>query len=145
MRFIQSILDQEDEMNSRKKKHDFVHITLSKKKAFVTVTDVAGNRKTGGSTGCLAAEARKVRGRQSRLAAQATAEYVGKAAKKIGVKSVVVKVKGMVFFSKKKKAIMSWRDGFRGEATGESTPIVAIHDVTQLPHNGCRLRKKRRV
>lgn len=111
----------------------------------MTVTDVAGNRKTGASAGCLGSEDKKGRGRLSRYAAEATAEYVGRAAKKMGIKSVVMKVKGSVFFGKKKKVIMSWRDGYRGDGVREKTPIVAIHDVTQLPHNGCRLPKKRRV
>ncbi|KAJ1686860.1 hypothetical protein LUZ63_018250 [Rhynchospora breviuscula] len=145
MDYVQSILAEDDEISSRKKKHDFVHFTLTRKKTFVTVTDVAGNRKTGASAGCLGSEDRKGRGRQSRYAAEATAEYVGRAAKKMGVKSVVMRVKGSVFFGKKKKAILSWRDGYRGDGAREKTPIVAIHDVTQLPHNGCRLPKKRRV
>jgi hypothetical protein len=46
---------------------------------------------------------------------------------------------------KKKKVILSWREGFRGEGVGVKSRILSIYDVTQLPHNGCRLPKKRRV
>ncbi|KAF3332434.1 ribosomal protein S11 [Carex littledalei] len=145
MDFVRDRLAEDDELRSRRKKHDFVHFLLTRKKTFVTVTDVAGNRKTGASAGCLGSQDKKGRGRSSRYAAEATAEHVGRAAKKMGIKSVVMKVKGSVFFGKKKRVIMSWRDGYRGEGIRERTPIVAIHDVTQLPHNGCRLPKKRRI
>nr|WOH22554.1 ribosomal protein S11 [Gastrodia javanica] len=81
--------------------------------------------------------------RLSRYAAEATAEHVGP--RKMGLKSVVMKVKGSTFFSKKKKVILSWREGFRGSGVGDQSTILYIHDVTQLSHNGCRLPKKRRV
>lgn len=142
MNFVQSI-SEEDEQCSRKKNRDFVHVLLIKNKTFVTVTDARGNNKTGASAGCL--EERKGRSRLSRYAAEATAEHVGRSARKMGLKSVVMKVKGSTYFRKKKKVILSWREGFRGEGVGDQSPIMYIHDVTQLPHNGCRLPKKRRV
>jgi len=143
MNFVQSI-SEEDEQCSRKNKRDFVHVLLiKKKKTFVTVTDARGNKKTGASAGCL--EERKGRSRLSRYAAEATAEHAGRSARKMGLKSVVIKVKGYTFFRKKKKVILSWREGFLGEGVGDQSPIMYIHDVTQLPHNGCRLPKKRRV
>uniref|UniRef100_A0A0E0JL34 Ribosomal protein S11 n=1 Tax=Oryza punctata TaxID=4537 RepID=A0A0E0JL34_ORYPU len=126
-----------------KGKRDFVHVLLKRNKTFVTVTDVRGNKKTGASAGCL--EDRKGRSRLSKYAAEATAEHVGRAARKMGLKSVVMKVKGTAFFNKKKKVILSFREGFRGERVREQSPVVFIHDVTQLPHNGCRLPKQRRV
>uniref|UniRef100_A0A0E0NVX1 Ribosomal protein S11 n=1 Tax=Oryza rufipogon TaxID=4529 RepID=A0A0E0NVX1_ORYRU len=126
-----------------KGKRDFVHVLLKRNKTFVTVTDVRGNKKTGASAGCL--EDRKGRSRLSKYAAEATAEHVGRAARKMGLKSVVMKVKGTTFFNKKKKVILSFREGFRGERVREQSPVVLIHDVTQLPHNGCRLPKQRRI
>jgi small subunit ribosomal protein S11 len=128
---------------TRKPKKNFVHVLLKGNKTFVTVTDAKGNRKTGASSGCL--EDRKGRSRLSRYAAEATAEHVGRSARKMGLKSVVVKVKGASFFKKKKKVILGFREGFRGERVGEQSPIMLIHDVTQLPHNGCRLPKQRRI
>ncbi|KAH0447221.1 hypothetical protein IEQ34_023957 [Dendrobium chrysotoxum] len=107
--FVQSI-SEEDEQCSRKKNINFVHVLLIKKKTFVTVTDAKGNKKTGASAGCL--EERKGRSRLSRYAAEATAEHVGRSARKMGLKSVVMKVKGSTFFRKKKKVILSWREGF---------------------------------
>ncbi|CAL5067563.1 unnamed protein product [Urochloa decumbens] len=125
------------------KKRDFVHVLLKKNKTFVTVTDASGNKKTGASAGCL--EDRKGRSRLSRYAAEATAEHVGRSARKMGLRSVVMKVKGAAFFKKKKKVILGFREGFRGERVRDQSPIMYIHDVTQLPHNGCRLPKQRRV
>nr|AVL84850.1 ribosomal protein S11 [Gastrodia elata] len=98
-------------------------------------------KKTG--AGAVAGEA--LESRLSRYAAEATAEHVGRSARKMGLKSVVMKVKGSTFFSKKKKVILSWREGFRGSGVGDQSTILYIHDVTQLSHNGCRLPKKRRV
>ncbi|KAH0447934.1 hypothetical protein IEQ34_023227 [Dendrobium chrysotoxum] len=72
-----------------KKNINFVHVLLIKKKTFVTVTDAKGNKKTGASAGCL--EERKGRSRLSRYAAEATAEHVGRSARKMGLKSVVMK------------------------------------------------------
>ncbi|KAG2566051.1 probable ribosomal protein S11, mitochondrial isoform X2 [Panicum virgatum] len=125
------------------KKRDFIHVLLKKNKTFVTVTDASGNKKTGASAGCL--EDRKGRSRLSRYAAEATAEHVGRSARKMGLRSVVMKVKGVSFFKKKKKVILGFREGFRGERVRDQSPIMYIHDVTQLPHNGCRLPKQRRV
>jgi small subunit ribosomal protein S11 len=140
--FIQSISEEYIQC-SRKMKRDFIHVLLMKNKTFVTVTDARGNKKTGASAGSL--EERKGRSRLSRYAAEATAEHVGRSARKMGLKSVVMKVKGSTYFKKKKKVILSWREGFRGERVRDQSPIMYIHDVTQLPHNGCRLPKKRRV
>lgn len=125
------------------KKRDFVHVLLKKNKTFVTVTDASGNKKTGASAGCL--EDRKGRSRLSRYSAEATAEHVGRSARKMGLRSVVMKVKGISFFKKKKKVILGFREGFRGERVRDQSPIMYIHDVTQLPHNGCRLPKQRRI
>jgi len=144
MNFVQSISEEGSRKLASKIYFSFVHVLLiKKKKIFVTVTDARGNKKTGASAGCL--EERKGRSRLSRYAAEATAEHVGRSARKMGLKSVVMKVNGSTYFRKKKKVILSWRDGFRGEGVGKKSPIMYIHDVTQLPHNGCRLPKKRRV
>nr|BCT42630.1 ribosomal protein S11 [Musa acuminata subsp. microcarpa]BCT42712.1 ribosomal protein S11 [Musa acuminata]BCT42907.1 ribosomal protein S11 [Musa laterita]BCT42946.1 ribosomal protein S11 [Musa siamensis]BCT43414.1 ribosomal protein S11 [Musa acuminata AAA Group] len=143
MNFVQSISEEDEQLEQRTNKRDLVHVLLNKNNTFVTVTDARGNKKTGASAGCL--EERKGRSRLSRYAAEATAEHVGRSARKIGLKSVVMKVKGSTYFRKKNKVILSWREGFRGEGVGDPSPILYINDVTQLPHNGCRLPKKRRV
>ncbi|KAM6592172.1 hypothetical protein CsatA_014777 [Cannabis sativa] len=151
MNFVRGIL-QQDERNlfggSRFPRYnlehdaDFVHIKLMRNNTFVTVTDSKGNKKMGASAGSL--PEMKGGAKQSRYAAEATAEHVGRMSKNMGLKSVVMKVKGFTFFKKKKQAIISWREGF-SNSRGDQNPIVYLEDTTRRPHNGCRLPKKRRI
>ncbi|KAB2018675.1 hypothetical protein ERO13_D08G224600v2 [Gossypium hirsutum] len=113
----------------------FAHIKIMRNNTFVTVTDSNGNKKCGASAGMSGLlGGTKV----SKYATEAVAEYAGRKARKMGIKSVVVRVKGFTHFKKKKQAILSFREGFKN-------PIVFIEDVTRHPHNGCRLPKKRRI
>ncbi|EOY11562.1 PREDICTED: probable ribosomal protein S11, mitochondrial [Theobroma cacao] len=120
---------------------DFVHIKLMRNNTFVTVTDSNGNKKCGASSGQLS----ELKGgaKVSRYAAEATAEHVGRLARNMGIKSVVVRVKGFTHFKKKRQAILSFREGFSDSRS--DNPVVHIEDTTRRPHNGCRLPKKRRV
>lgn len=143
MNLVQSISKEDNQF--KRKKREIVHLLLKKKNTFVTVTDARGNKKTGASAGCLGF---KGRSRRSRYAAQATAEHVGRSAINPGLmKSVVMKVKGSTYFRKKKKVILSWRKGYNEckQSKGDPSKMKYIRDVTQLPHNGCRLPRKRRV
>lgn len=101
-------------------KIDVLHITPKEKKTFVTVTDVKENRKAGASACCL--EDRKGRSRLAWYAGEATGEHMGRPASKIGLKSVVVKVKGCSFFRKKKKMLLSFADGSRRERVRSPSP-----------------------
>ncbi|KAG7030891.1 putative ribosomal protein S11, mitochondrial [Cucurbita argyrosperma subsp. argyrosperma] len=121
---------------------DIVHVKLMRNNTFITVTDNKGNTKLKASSGRL--EELKGGPKLSRYAAEATAEYVGRESKKLGLKSVVMRVKGFTYFKKKKQAILSWRDGFT-DSKRDQNPIVYIEDTTRRAHNGCRLPKQRRV
>lgn len=121
---------------------DFVHIKMLRNNTFVTVTDSKGNVKLSGSAGSL--KEMKAGQKLSRYAAEATAEVVGRRARGLGLKSVVMKVNGFTHFRRKRQAIMSWREGFT-DSRGDRNPIVYIEDTTRRPHNGCRLPKKRRI
>ncbi|MFH1538441.1 MAG: 30S ribosomal protein S11 [bacterium] len=69
------------------------------------------------------------------FAAQSAAEKVGKEAQQLGIKTLDVMVKGPG--SGRESAIRSLQaQGFH---------VRAIKDVTPIPHNGCRPRKRRRV
>ncbi|GAU15871.1 hypothetical protein TSUD_40930 [Trifolium subterraneum] len=83
---------------------DFVHIKLLRNNTFVTVTDSKGNTKLSGSAGSL--KDLKSGQKLSRYAAEATAEVVGRRARGLGLKSVVMKVNGFTHFKKKKNAIL---------------------------------------
>jgi small subunit ribosomal protein S11 len=69
------------------------------------------------------------------FAAQRAAESAAQKARKSGVTEVEVRVKGPG----------SGRESAVQALQGAGMRIVAIEDVTPLPHNGCRPRKKRRV
>ncbi|GJS57118.1 probable ribosomal protein S11, mitochondrial [Tanacetum coccineum] len=121
---------------------DIVHVKIMRNNTFVTVTDSKGNKKMGASAGSLA----EMSGgpKVSKYSAEATAEHVGRVAKSMGLKSVVMKVNGFTHFKRKKLAILSFRDGYTNSRS-DKNPIVYIEDTTRKPHNGCRLRKQRRV
>ncbi|XP_031118022.1 probable ribosomal protein S11, mitochondrial isoform X1 [Ipomoea triloba] len=118
---------------------DIVHVKLLRNNTFITVTDSKGNKKFGASAGKLASG-----GKVSRFAAESTAEHVGREARNRNLKSVVMKVNGFTYFRKKKQSILSFKEGYN-HSRGDVNPVVYIEDTTRRPHNGCRLRKKRRI
>ncbi|XP_031109205.1 probable ribosomal protein S11, mitochondrial [Ipomoea triloba] len=118
---------------------DIVHVKLLRNNTFITVTDSKGNKKFGASAGKLASG-----GKVSRFAAESTAEHVGREARNRNLKSVVMKVNGFTYFKKKKQSILSFKEGYN-HSRGDANPVVYIEDTTRRPHNGCRLRKKRRI
>ncbi len=69
------------------------------------------------------------------FAAQRAAENCAAAAKKMGVTQVDLKVKGPG----------PGRESAIRAIQSSGLEIMAIEDVTPLPHNGCRPRKRRRV
>ncbi|KAI7725575.1 hypothetical protein M8C21_019251 [Ambrosia artemisiifolia] len=134
--------DNENYRSGVEQNADIVHVKIMRNNTFVTVTDSKGNKKLGASAGALA----EMKGgpKVSKYSAEATAEHIGREAKKMGLKSVVVKVNGFTFFKKKKLAILSFRDGYTNSRS-DKNPIVYIEDTTRKPHNGCRRKKQRRV
>uniref|UniRef100_A0A5B7BX85 Ribosomal protein S11 n=1 Tax=Davidia involucrata TaxID=16924 RepID=A0A5B7BX85_DAVIN len=149
MDFVRGIIEENGkdimaglQLSRYEKNADIVHIKLIRNNTFVTVTDSKGNKKAGASSGSLSEM--KGGAKVSRYAAEATAEHVGRLARNLGLKSVVVKVNGFTYFKKKKQAILNFREGYTF-SRGDQNPIVHIEDTTRRPHNGCRLRKKRRV
>ncbi|CAA7026706.1 unnamed protein product [Microthlaspi erraticum] len=121
---------------------DIIHIKMLRNNTFVTVTDSKGNVKCKATSGSLP----DLKGgrKMTNYTADATAENIGRRAKAMGLKSVVVKVNGFTHFKKKRKAIVAFRDGFTNSRSDQN-PIVYIEDTTRKAHNGCRLPRKRRV
>lgn len=123
---------------------DVVHIKILKNNTFVTLTDSKGNKKPGSQVSTSAGALPDKAGKNSRLVSEAAAEHVGRKARDIGVKSVVVRVNGFALFKRKRQAIMSFREGY-SSFRGDQNPVVCIEDTTRRPHNGCRRRKQRRI
>ncbi len=98
----------------------------------VTITDMNGNTlcwETGGRVGFKGSR------KGTPFAAQRTAEAAAEAASKMGIREIEVRVRGPG--SGRESAI-------RGLQAG-GLAIRVITDVTPLPHDGCRPKKRRRV
>lgn len=110
-----------------------VHINASFNNTLITVTDRQGNALVWGSAGAAGFKGSR---ESTPFAAQVAAEKVGTIARdEYGVKVLIVFVKGPG--PGRESALRAFVAlGFK---------IIEITDVTGLPHNGCRPRKKRRV
>jgi len=108
------------------------HVRSSFNNTIVTITDKQGNVVSSASTGMVGFKGTK---KGTPFAAQQAADLASKKALDNGVLSVVVFVNGPG--SGRETAIRAI------QAAG--IEILAITDVTPMPHNGCRPRKRRRV
>lgn len=109
-----------------------VHVKSTFNNTLVTVTDLNGEALCWSSAGTVGFKGTR---KSTPFAAQRAGETAAQAARKFGISEVEVKVKGPG--SGRESAIAGMQNaGIR---------IVSIEDVTPLPHNGCRPRRKRRV
>lgn len=109
-----------------------VHIQATFNNTIITVTDMNGEVVCWQTPGGIGYKGSR---KSTPFAAQKTAEACAEKAKKMGLKDVEVRVKGPG--SGRESAIRAL------QAAG--LRIRAIEDVTPLPHNGCRPKKRRRV
>jgi small subunit ribosomal protein S11 len=108
------------------------HISASFNNTIVTITDKQGNVLAWATAGgCGFRGSRK----STPFAAQVAAEKVGNIVKESGVKNLEIWVSGPG----------PGRDSASRALHVLGFVITNIIDVTPLPHNGCRPRKKRRV
>jgi small subunit ribosomal protein S11 len=108
------------------------HIKATFNNTIVTITDSNGDVlcwATAGTSGFKGSR------KSTPFAAQRAAETCADRARKFGVKEFEVRVKGPG--SGRESAITGLQIG--------GITIKSIEDVTPLPHNGCRPRKRRRV
>ncbi len=98
----------------------------------ITITDTNGDVLVSGSAGTMGFKGSR---KSTPFAAQRAAETAARAARKMGLTEVEVKVKGPG----------SGREGAIIALQAAGLKILSIEDVTPIPHNGCRPRKKRRV
>ncbi|MFC1804651.1 30S ribosomal protein S11 [Candidatus Omnitrophota bacterium] len=108
------------------------HIQASFNNTIITITDKQGNALSWSCPGVVGYSGSK---KSTPFAAQIAATDAARKAKEVGVKELVVYVKGPG--SGRESAIRAL------QAAGMT--ITAIRDVTPMPHNGCRPKKKRRV
>jgi small subunit ribosomal protein S11 len=98
----------------------------------ITISDKQGNAIVWATPGMLGFNGSK---KSTPFAAQVAASDAAKRAKELGLQSVDVLVKGPG----------SGRESAIRALQGAGLTVTSIRDVTPIPHNGCRPRKKRRV
>jgi len=108
------------------------HIKTSFNNTLVTLTDKEGNVIAWESAGSVGFKGSR---KSTPFAAQVTAESCAKKGMEHGLQKVEVFVRGPG--SGRETAVRSL------QAAG--LEIVSVKDVTPVPHNGCRPRKRRRV
>jgi len=108
------------------------HIKATFNNTIITITDPAGEVLCWDSAGTIGFKGSR---KSTPFAAQRAAETVAEKARKLGVREVEVKVKGPG----------SGRESAVTALQAAGIAVRSIEDVTPLPHDGCRPRKKRRV
>jgi small subunit ribosomal protein S11 len=108
------------------------HIQATFNNTIITITDTKGNVLCWSSPGVVGYSGSK---KSTPFAAQVAATDAAKKAKEIGLKEVVVYVKGPG--PGRESAIRALQSA--------GLNVTAIKDITPVPHNGCRPQKRRRV
>jgi len=109
-----------------------VHIKATFNNTIINITDTEGNTVAWASAGTIGFKGSR---KSTPYAAQQAAESAAKQATEHGMRKVEVRVKGPG--SGRETAIRTL------QANG--LEVGSIKDVTPVPHNGCRPKKKRRV
>ncbi len=109
-----------------------VYISAGFNNTLITITDAEGNALFSGSAGSAGFKGSR---KSTPYAATKAAEKVAQAANNAGLKEVSVFVKGAGL----------GRIGSIKALKACGLRVVSISDVTPVPHNGCRPKKKRRV
>ena len=108
------------------------HVNSSFNNTLITITDYQGNTIAWSSSGSMGFKGSR---KSTPQAAQLAAEDAGKKASEHGVKIVDIEVQGPG--SGRESALRALQIvGFQ---------VNSIRDVTPIPHNGCRPKKRRRV
>ena len=108
------------------------HVHASFNNTIVTIADKQGNTISWASPGLVGFHGSK---KSTPFAAQIAATDAARRAKEAGLMSVDVLVKGPG----------SGRESAIRALVAAGLHVTSIKDVTPIPHNGCRSRKKRRV
>jgi small subunit ribosomal protein S11 len=108
------------------------HIQASFNNTIITITDTNGETLAWSSSGVIGYKGSR---KSTPFAAQRAAENCADKVKKMGVQEIEVRVKGPG----------SGRESAIRALDNSGLSIKVIEDVTPLPHNGCRPKKRRRV
>lgn len=108
------------------------HVNSTFNNTIITITDAQGNAIAWSTAGHLGFKGSR---KSTPYAAQVAAEDAGRKAREHGVKTLDVLVKGPG----------SGRESALRGLHSVGFTIASIVDITPVPHNGCRPRKRRRV
>jgi len=108
------------------------HIKATFNNTHVTITGPNGDTISWGAAGCVGFKGTR---KSTPYAAQRASERAASGAIRHGMKEVEVRVKG----------VGSGRESAVRALASSGLKVTSITDVTPLPHNGCRARKRRRV
>ena len=108
------------------------HVNATFNNTMITITDPQGNTLCWASAGKMGFKGSR---KSTPYAAQLAAEDAAKCALEHGMKTIEVNVSGPG----------SGRESALRALQAAGLQITVIRDVTPIPHNGCRPRKKRRV
>ena len=108
------------------------HVNASFNNTMITITDAQGNSIAWASSGSTGFKGSR---KSTPYAAQVAAEDVSKKAQEHGMRTLEVEVAGPG----------SGRESALRALQAAGFTVTSIRDVTTIPHNGCRPRKRRRV
>ncbi len=108
------------------------HVKSTFNNTHVTLTSVNGDTISWGTAGMMGFKGTR---KSTPFAAQRAAETAAYAAMRHGLKEVEVRVKGAG----------SGRESAVRALANAGLRVTSIEDVTPMPHNGCRAKKRRRV
>jgi small subunit ribosomal protein S11 len=112
--------------------HGTAHIQASFNNTIVSISDPEGNILCWSSAGRIGFKGSR---KGTPFAAQVAAQSAGNSAKDLGMRSMDVQVSGPG----------AGRESAIRALSAAGVEIKSIRDVTPIPHNGCRPRKRRRV
>ena len=108
------------------------HVNATFNNTMITITDAQGNTIAWSSAGSQGFKGSR---KSTPYAAQMAGEDAGNKAMEHGMKTLEVQVKGPG----------SGRESALRALQSVGFTITSMQDVTSIPHNGCRPRKRRRV
>jgi small subunit ribosomal protein S11 len=108
------------------------HVNASFNNTMITITDAQGNTISWSTAGAMGFKGSR---KSTPYAAQIAAEDAARKAAEHGMRTLEVEVSGPG----------SGRESALRALQSAGFTVTSIRDVTPIPHNGCRPRKRRRV
>ncbi|MEE8278139.1 MAG: 30S ribosomal protein S11 [Thermoanaerobaculia bacterium] len=112
--------------------HGVAHIQATFNNTLITISDPEGNVVSWSSAGRIGFKGSR---KGTPFAAQVAGQNAAQIAKDLGMRTIDVQVKGPG----------GGREAAIRALAAKGLSVKSIRDVTPIPHNGCRPRKRRRV